>query len=562
MEKLTSEQLLQIRDNPNVQKFMDIIGTLESGNRYNVITGGETFDDDSKHPDKFGVKTADGVSDAAGRYQFLNTTFQGIVDQNPQAEITDFSPEAQDKAFILLLKGEGVLDDVMQGGQGHTRAIENLGKQFTSLPSSTKFYKQGGAKTYAYLNEKFGVPFPRPPATPGVSKPSKEEILNTDMTIVQQPFMDPAQQPSSYDIAAAITFLSDNQTEAEKNFLSAMSLGAMPKKGKIDPLSKFLKQSAQDETPLEVMVEKQEPRNKVPSMKGVKKFQDGGEVEFKMPRSALVGDDIIEIPESQRKVTLTMDDLENLADAASFVPIPQVKFPAKATKGIMSLLKLDKIDPFLQKGYQDKIQKEYLKDHMDDALGLTYVQNKLEKVFPGFQVKPKKKLKIDLATDELYDPSEPSMGKMRKGFLSKEGLKKDIALSAQAGKGLAKRDIGKEPYILNPMEDYQLSKKDKDFIKNVVRKNYPDFGVKSDASTMRSQAIEQSYDRLLDFVGNKLRRKSMGIGRFYKQKEIDDQFRDTVLNEALKEIDSITKFRDQRKVDSVFSELMKRQRGK
>ena len=48
MEKLTSEQLLQIRDNPNVQKFMDIIGTLESGNRYNVITGGETFDDDSK----------------------------------------------------------------------------------------------------------------------------------------------------------------------------------------------------------------------------------------------------------------------------------------------------------------------------------------------------------------------------------------------------------------------------------------------------------------------------------------------------------------------------------
>ena len=264
MEKLTSEQLLEIRDNPNVQKFMDIIGTLESGNRYNVITGGETFDDDSKHPDKFGVRTADGVSDAAGRYQFLNTTFQGIVDQNPQAEITDFSPEAQDKAFILLLKGEGVLDDVMQGGQGHTRAIENLGKQFTSLPSSTKFYKQGGAKTYAYLNEKFGVPFPRPPATPGVSKPSKEEILNTDMTIVQQPFMDPAQQPSSYDIAAALTYLSDTQTNAETNFLNAMM--GMPTTGatksSFDPLTKFLKESAQGNTALDIMVEEQEPRNR------------------------------------------------------------------------------------------------------------------------------------------------------------------------------------------------------------------------------------------------------------------------------------------------------------
>ena len=103
MEKLTSEQLLEIRDNPNVQKFMNIIGTLESGNKYNVIFGGETFDDDSKHPNKVGGRTADGLSTAAGRYQFVYDTFTNLVKQNPQAEITDFSPEAQDKAFLLLL---------------------------------------------------------------------------------------------------------------------------------------------------------------------------------------------------------------------------------------------------------------------------------------------------------------------------------------------------------------------------------------------------------------------------------------------------------------------------
>ena len=46
-------------------------------------------------------------------------------------------------------------------------------------------------------------------------------------------------------------------------------------KSSFDPLSKFLKESAQDETPLDVMVEEQKPRNKVPSMEGVKKFQQG-----------------------------------------------------------------------------------------------------------------------------------------------------------------------------------------------------------------------------------------------------------------------------------------------
>lgn len=560
MEKLNAETLDTLFANPNVQNMAELIGKYESNNQYDINVGGAKIDisDGSKHPRQFDVETKEGKSSAAGRYQITSTTFDDIISQNPQAEITDFSPTSQNRAFVLLLQRRKALEPVLKGD--YTTAVELLANEFASLPSAKTSQPRKGydevERDFAFYKRPKIVPRQLagdlPPVTP-------DQIKNANFSVFGE-FVSPDKQPSSYDIAASIQFLSENQTQSEKDFLSAVSLGAMPKKGKIDPLSKFLKESAQDETPLDVMVEKQEPRNKVPSIEGVKKFQDGGEVEFKMPRSALVGDDIIEIPESQRKVTLTMNDLENLADAASFVPVPQVKFPAKATKGIMSLLKLDKIDPFLQKGYQDKLQKEYLKDHMDDALGLTYVQKKLEKVFPGFQVKPKKKFKIDLATGELYDPSEPSMGKMRN--LSKEGLKRAIALSAQTGKGLTKRDIGNEPYILNPMEYYQLSKKDKDFIKNVVRKNYPDFGVKSDASTMRSQAIEQSYDRLLDFVGNKLRRKSMGIGKFYRKKEIDDQFTDTVLNEALKEIDSITKFRDQRKVDSVFSELMKKQQGR
>ena len=96
MKNLTSEQLLEIRDNPNVQKFMNIIGTLESGNKYNVIFGGETFDDFSKHPQKVGGRTADGLSTAAGRYQFIYDTFTNLANKNPQACLLYTSPSPRD----------------------------------------------------------------------------------------------------------------------------------------------------------------------------------------------------------------------------------------------------------------------------------------------------------------------------------------------------------------------------------------------------------------------------------------------------------------------------------
>ncbi len=566
MEKLNAETLDTLFANPNVQNMAELIGKYESNNQYDINVGGAKIDisDGSKHPRQFDVKTKEGKSSAAGRYQITSTTFDDITSQNPQAEITDFSPTSQNRAFVLLLQRRKALEPVLKGD--YTTAVELLANEFASLPSAKTSQPKKGydevERDFAFYKRPKTVPRELagdlPPVTPDQIKNANFSIFGEFVSPDKEgksPTAGRYQQPSSYDIAASIQFLSENQTQSEKDFLSAVSLGAMPKKGKIDPLSKFLKESAQDETALDVMVEKQEPRNKVPSIEGVKKFQDGGEVEFKMPRSALVGDDIIEIPESQRKVTLTMNDLENLADAASFVPVPQVKFPAKATKGIMSLLKLDKIDPFLKKDYLKKLEGDLISKEFERiGVDVPYVQNKLEKAMKGYKPKPEGKLRMELLSGEIYEPG-------RTGPFT-PGMDTLQMQESRLNSLLKKSEIKKDPYILNPMEYYQLSKKDKDFIKNVVRKNYPDFGVKSDASTMRSQAIEQSYDRLLDFVGNKLRRKSMGIGKFYRKKEIDDQFTDTVLNEALKEIDSITKFRDQRKVDSVFSELMKRQRGK
>lgn len=83
----------------NPKKYaLDIIGKLESENRYNVINGGSYFHDFSKHP-KICRRLADGkCSTAAGRYQITFSTWNYYVKKMKQSGITiaDFSPKAQD----------------------------------------------------------------------------------------------------------------------------------------------------------------------------------------------------------------------------------------------------------------------------------------------------------------------------------------------------------------------------------------------------------------------------------------------------------------------------------
>ena len=261
MPNLTSEQLLEIRKNPNMKKFMNVIGSIESNNQYNVMVGGKKFRDFSAHPNQVGMRTKEGASDAAGRYQFLNTTFQGLVRNNPQAEINDFSPLSQDKAFILLLDEQEVLPMVLEGGYGHTKAIERLGKQFASLPSSE--YDQP-RKSYKYLNEKFGIQYPNTfrEADAEPKKLTPKEIRDADMTIVQQPF--DQNNPNGYEVASAFTFLTDNMTEGDRMFfqeLGLMDLGSPATKGNIN-INKFFK--TEDVDVMKAM--------ELPSMDRVKNF--------------------------------------------------------------------------------------------------------------------------------------------------------------------------------------------------------------------------------------------------------------------------------------------------
>jgi len=115
---------------PNTKAFLDFLSKAE-GADYNTIVGGGTFDDFSQHPNIVGLRTAEGPSTAAGRYQIVGTTYRDVA---PKLGITDFSPESQDKIAIELIRKAGALEDVQKGD--YQSAISKLGNVWASLPSS------------------------------------------------------------------------------------------------------------------------------------------------------------------------------------------------------------------------------------------------------------------------------------------------------------------------------------------------------------------------------------------------------------------------------------------
>lgn len=129
-----------LRKNQQVQGFLDILsqaeGTYGRGdNGYNIAFGGRPEVGYDKHPQKLHNFTqTDGTpnqTSAAGRYQILAKTYQGL---QKQLGTKDFSPETQDKMAIELIRQNGALDNVLTGD--YQGAINKLGNIWASLPSS------------------------------------------------------------------------------------------------------------------------------------------------------------------------------------------------------------------------------------------------------------------------------------------------------------------------------------------------------------------------------------------------------------------------------------------
>lgn len=129
--------LIDALSNSNVQAFLRMLrygeGTA-SDDGYRVIFGGERFEDFADHPRRAITKRLGGspiTSTAAGAYQFLSRTWDGLVKQYGFA---DFSPKNQDLGAVALILGRRALDDVMAGR--FEAAVAKCNREWASLPGS------------------------------------------------------------------------------------------------------------------------------------------------------------------------------------------------------------------------------------------------------------------------------------------------------------------------------------------------------------------------------------------------------------------------------------------
>lgn len=118
----------------NVGAFLRVIRAGETNQNpeaYRMMVGGSLFESFSDHPRK-PIKAGNlPTSTAAGAYQFLASTWDGL---RKQYGFADFSPENQDLGAVALIEGRGAINDVIYGR--FEAAIKKCAKEWASLPGS------------------------------------------------------------------------------------------------------------------------------------------------------------------------------------------------------------------------------------------------------------------------------------------------------------------------------------------------------------------------------------------------------------------------------------------
>ena len=144
---------------PEGRALLGTIGGPEAGGRYNVRYGGASFDGYGDHPRIKELITsgpnAGKTSDAAGRYQFLSSTWDT---EKAKLGLKDFSPASQDKAAWDLAQTtyqKATGGDLLTALKSHDpatlqRVAQVLHSQWTSLPGGIEQGITGGKFAASY----------------------------------------------------------------------------------------------------------------------------------------------------------------------------------------------------------------------------------------------------------------------------------------------------------------------------------------------------------------------------------------------------------------------------
>lgn len=149
----TRQQIEQWLENANVRKMLNLIAATEGVKHgYNTLFGNQRIDNLSSHPNiRKAFKQTDGKTNyttAAGRYQFLNGTWNGLA---RQYGFRDFGARNQDLGAVALIAQRGAINDVINGNwQG---AIKKLGPEWASLPTSRYAQNKRG---WDFVNKHLG----------------------------------------------------------------------------------------------------------------------------------------------------------------------------------------------------------------------------------------------------------------------------------------------------------------------------------------------------------------------------------------------------------------------
>jgi muramidase (phage lysozyme) len=127
--------------NPNVRAFLDVLAYCE-GADYNTVFGGGSFVG-NQHPCRK-VRAGGYNSDAAGRYQFLCSTWRGLG-------LPDFSPWNQNLGALMLIAQKGALQTIANGDlQSAVAAVRGV---WPSLPGGSQQTRTWAEVTNYFAND-------------------------------------------------------------------------------------------------------------------------------------------------------------------------------------------------------------------------------------------------------------------------------------------------------------------------------------------------------------------------------------------------------------------------